>query len=377
MSNVQWIMRVRKALHRGWQNRKVWLVVRCPLFIIHCTLNPLSAQPANAISGTWIGVHAEWEDTFFCPLPTYLDLRADSTLHLGMTDNTAPAKNARWSLRNDTLRLDSLVYPPKLWRVDGDLLRLGLLYPMVFRRLTDVPLNAQLAQKQLVGRVWQTDSLTYQFYESGKVCIENPQTGERTVHCWQTVQRGPSVFVVMRGNQYTCDGNYKPTWQLTKLASGQFLAIGWNSRQVTEVAFRFVRTLAVDDSCRSTGFQPCDNCLSVMYSVRVGNTNEKAYEAKKILKIQVQTVALPGQSGLIRVQFAVNCRGEWGRFALVGFSESYAPMTFDPLLTNQLTTICQSQIVPLWQTDVRIRDYDETVRFSVRVKDGVITDIFF
>ena len=97
------------------------------LFILHSSL--LQAQ--SALPGIWIGVHAEWEESFFCPLPTYLDLRVDSTLHLGMTDYTAPAKTARWSLRGDTLRLDSLVYPPNLWRVDGDLLRLGLLYPMV------------------------------------------------------------------------------------------------------------------------------------------------------------------------------------------------------------------------------------------------------
>lgn len=367
-----------KSLHRGWQNWKGWLIGYYSLFIIHCTFSHVHAQPAKGISGTWIGVHAEWEDTFFCPLPTYLDLRADSTLHLGMTDNTAPAKTARWSLRNDTLRLDSLVYPPKLWHIDGDLLRLGLLYPMVFRRLADVPLDVKTVHKQLAGRVWQTDSLVYQFYESGKVCIENPQINERTVHCWQTVQRGPSVFLTIRGNQHTCDGNYKPLWQLTKLVSGQFSAIGWNGKRVGEMPFRFVRALTAEDSCRSTGLQPCDNCLLPMYSVRVSNVNEKAYQVKKLLRDRFQAIDLPGQSGLVRMQFVVNCRGETGRFELVGFSETYAPMTFDPRLTKQLTTICQTQIIPIWQTqDVKTRAYDETVRFSVRLKDGAIVEAFF
>ncbi len=371
-------MRAGMNNQKGWQRRKVWLALHCTLLIIHCPLNPVSAQSANVISGTWIGVHAEWENTFFCPLPTYLDLRADSTLHLGMTDNTAPAKTARWSLQHDTLRLDSLVYPPKLWRVNGDLLRLGLLYPMVFRRLTDVPLDAESAHKQLVGRVWQTDSLIYYFYDTGKVCLENLRTSEKTVHCWQTVQRGPSVFLTMRGNRYTCDGNYKPLWQLTNLAAGQFSAIGWQGRGVADVPFRFVRALVAGDSCRSTGFQPCDNCLLAMYSMTVTNIHEKAYQVKKILKTQFRAVALPEQSGLIRVQFAVNCRGEAGRFVLVGFSETYAPMTFDPRLTDQLTALCQTQIVPLWQIhDAKDQGYDETVRLSIRLKGGAIVDVFF
>jgi hypothetical protein len=355
------------------QKRHLVILVFCfSLFILHSSL----AQ--RALPGTWIGVHAEWESTFFCPLPTYLDLRPDSTLHLGMTDHSEPPKIALWWLRGDTLRLDSLVYPPKLWRIDGDLLRLGLLYPMVFRRLKDVDINAQLAQKQLVGRVWQTDSLAYQFYESGKVCIENTRTKERIVHCWQAVQRGPSVFLVMRGNQYTCEGNYKPILQLTRVEPDSFSAIGWNGKQVAEMLFRFVRTLSVGDSCRSTGFQPCDNCLLAMYSIRVTNANERMYQVRKIVKEQFRSAALPGQSGLIRIQFAVNCRGDVSKLALVGFSETYAPMTFDVHLTDQLQAVCQNQIIPLWQTpDAKTSEYDETVRFSIRVKDGAITDIFF
>lgn len=243
------------------KRKQKWeLLLYFSLAILHSPLLEAQRAPAD----TWIGVHAKWEDTFFCPLPTYLDLRPDSTLHLGMTDNGEPPKTARWSLRNDTLQLDSLVYPPKLWRIEGNFLRFGLLYPMVFRRLTGVPLNAQFARKQLIGRIWQTDSLLCQFYDTGKVCLQNPRTGEQTVHCWQTVQRGPSVFLVMRGNQYTCDDNYKPMLQLTRIGADSFSAIGWNGRQMAEVPFRFMRALSAGDSCRSTGFQPCDNCLSVM-----------------------------------------------------------------------------------------------------------------
>ena len=372
-------MRAGKCLKQGWQCQQVWLIVHCTLFIIHCTLNPTLSHAQTRLPGTWIGVHAEWEDTFFCPLPTYLDLRPDSTLHLGMTDYSEPPKTARWSLRNDTLRLDSLVYPPKLWRIEGDLLRLGLLYPMVFRRMTDVPINAQLAHNQLVGRVWQTDSLIYEFYDTGKVCLQNPRTGERTVHCWQTVQRGPSVFLVMRGNQYTCNDNYKPMLQLTRIGADSFSAISWNGRQVADVPFRFVRALTVSDSCRSTGFQPCDNCLSAMYSVRVTNANERMYQVRKIINRQFRAVTLPGQSGLIRMQFAVNCRGNASELTLIGFSETYAPMPFDPRLTDQLRAICETQLIPLWQKtpDEKARDYDETVRFSIRLKDGAVSDVFF
>ncbi len=362
---------------KGWQRRKVWLVLRCTLFILHCTLNPVSAQSANVISGTWIGVHAEWATDFVCPLPTFLELKSDNTLRIGMTDGSATSQTGRWWVRNDTLQLDTLKYAPGQWTLAGDVLRIGTLYPMVFRRLQDVAINLEQARKHLAGGVWQTDSLTYRLHENGKVCRHNPRTGETTAHCWKLAQHGASVFLVMQGNAYTCDGNYLPAWQVTSLKTNEFSAIGGQGKTIGTVLFRAVGMLSAGDSCRATGFQTCDNCFERMYSRTVYSTSEKMYEIRRLVKRQFKPVADSTQSGLIQIHFDVNCRGQVGRFRVTEWNEQYQPCPFPAVLTDQITKICRDEIAPNWLSKQKNqRERDESVTLSFRIKQGKIDDIF-
>ena len=48
------------------------------------------------------------------------------------------------------------------------------------------------------------------------------------------------------------------------------------------------------------------------------------------------------QSGLIRVRFIVNCKGETGRFRLIEADENYQKTKFDERITQQLLTLTKS-----------------------------------
>jgi len=48
------------------------------------------------------------------------------------------------------------------------------------------------------------------------------------------------------------------------------------------------------------------------------------------------------ESGMIRIRFLINCKGETGRFRLVEAGYDYKEKQFDPYITDQLIKITKS-----------------------------------
>lgn len=354
------------------------------LFLLICLagwLNPVSAQiPAREqLVGTWIGVHSEWDMDFTCPLPTYIQLDADSTYHLGMVDGSAKERTSTWAIHDESVRLDTIRFAPRLITIQNNLLRIGTNYPMIFRRFTNVMIDSARVYQQLSGRVWQSDSLTISLYTNGKVALEKPVTRQRTIHFWRLARFDKSIFLIIEGNQYTRNRGYKPLLQVVGLSLKQLQAIGWNGRTVTTEGFRFIRNLAPSDTCRSSDFQTCSNCFARRWRENGIVRSDKRYELTQLFSSKYQPISQVGESGLIRVQFVINCEGEQGLFELRGFDETYCPKTFDSRITGQLLAICRDQAIAA--LSLRKPDnaddwvQDSAVSLTFRLKDGRLTDI--
>jgi hypothetical protein len=359
---------------------KLWrFTLYSTFFILHYSFLYAQIPTREQLVGIWIGVHSEWDTDFTCPLPTYIQLDADSTYHLGMVDGSATERTSTWAVQGTSVRLDTIRFAPRLVSVQNELLRIGTNYPMVFRRFDPVPIDSAHAYQQLSGRIWQSDSLTIYLYTNGKVALENPVTKQRTAHFWQLARFGQSVFLVIQGNQYTRNRGYKPLWQVVGLSSKHMQAIGWNGRAVATEPFRFVRNLSADDTCLPSSFQPCSNCFSSRWNQSSLTRSAKRYDLTQLFTNTYQPISQPGESGLVQVQFVVNCEGEHGLFELRGFDEAYCPKTFDTRITSQLLTICRDNVA----TDPALRkpdnpdDWipDRVVSLTFRLKDGRLTDI--
>ena len=354
------------------------------LIIIHFTLSIIhfsSAQtPTNEqLTGIWIGVHSEWDTDFFCPLPTYLQLDADGTYHLGMVDNLAQELTSTWAVHGDSFRLDTIHFAPRMVSLHHDLLRIGTNYPMVFRRFNPIPIDSASTYQQVNGRVWQSGSLIISLYTNGQASLENSATKQRTAHFWRLAQFGKSVFLVIRGNQYNRDSGYKPLWQISSLLPKQMQAIGWNGRAVATETFRFVRNLAPGDSCRPSGFQTCDNCFVRVWHETFLTRSSKRYELTQLFAKYYRPINQAGQSGLLITQFVVNCEGQCGLIEINGFSDDYCPKLFDTQITNQLVSICHNHVAShsFLQADNERDTHsgDIAVSLTFKLKDGQLTDI--
>ena len=354
---------------RTWIGWLVWLL----------TFPGAHAQlTRTSLTGTWIGVCTEQETDGFNPLATYLDLLPDGAGRLGLVDESAPARTLTWAFTGDTLHLDGFHFAPGLVTLQDDILRIGKLAPLLFRRFKNVPIDSAQASRLLTGQVWRTDSLLVSFYQNGRVCLENRTSQAQTRHYWRLARHQQSVFIVVQGSRQLRTGLYKPLWQLMHMGNGNFGATGWNGHRLTTETFRRVRALLPDDSCRATGFQPCDNgFISEYWQPPASFDGTLAlYTLRQLVRKVYRAVDLVGQSGLIQIRFAVNCADEWGLLAVTGLDEQYCPRLFDSRIVGQLTRLCHDQVPKIWLDQLPIEHGDVSVMLQFRFKDGHLTDVF-
>lgn len=371
-----WLFRLA-AMRLGRQT--TFFIIHCTLFITHYSFLTAQVPTREQLVSTWIGVHTEWDIDFTCTLPIYIQLEDDSTYQLGMVDGSASKLTSTWTIHGESVRLDTIHYAPRLITLQNDLLRIGTNYPMVFRRFNDILLDSATVYQQLNGRVWQSDSLAISLFANGQASLENTLTKQRTAHFWQLAQFSRSLFLIIRGNQHNRDIGYKVIWQISSVSPKQMQAIGWNGCRIAAEPFRLVRNLAHGDSCRPSGFQTCDNCFRQLWAESMLTRGQKRYDIVQLFTKYYQPIKQAGESGLVRIQFVVNCAGERGPTEINGFDEDYCPRKFDSRITGQLVTICREHLA----TDQSIRQLDSTrdlfrdafISLTFRFKDGRITDI--
>lgn len=86
-----------------------------------------------------------------------------------------------------------------------------------------------------------------------------------------------------------------------------------------------------------------------------------------------QNVDVP-ESGMVRIRFVVNCKGETGRFRLITSDFNYQPFTFDARITDQLLEITKSLDgwIPLPNLE-EPKDYYQYLIF--KIENGEIKEI--
>jgi len=100
-----------------------------------------------------------------------------------------------------------------------------------------------------------------------------------------------------------------------------------------------------DEKLDSKEFKPCLGDQNIIQYYYIGDG--LAYKGGKIAIIEevhkkYDTSTIKKESGLIRIRFIVNCKGETGRFRLMGMDENYKEKEFSEEITTQLMTITKN-----------------------------------
>jgi len=123
-------------------------------------------------------------------------------------------------------------------------------------------------------------------------------------------------------------------------------------------------------------FELCDEAKAKQYhNFNQGFQYKGEKQAlKKVFDEAYRSKKMPGETGLIRIRFLVNCKGKTGWFRIMGMNENYEPKTFDKSITKQLLEITKSltgwKILPDEQSS---EDYYQYLIF--KINDGQLIEI--
>ena len=140
---------------------------------------------------------------------------------------------------------------------------------------------------------------------------------------------------------------------------------------------RWVGDIAYDEDLDDPSIELChpDGDVFQYHNVAMGLQYRGEKPAiRRAFQQAFKPVHMPGQSGLIRIRFVVNCKGETNRFRLLGADENWQAFTFHEDITTQLMAIAKG--LDGWQPldlDGTPVDYYQYLVF--KMKDGEIIDI--
>jgi hypothetical protein len=145
---------------------------------------------------------------------------------------------------------------------------------------------------------------------------------------------------------------------------------------------RSIGNIEFDPNLDKKDFQLCrPNIDAQYYSFEANDSNYDGDKIKieKEFKEKYKSQNVKKESGLIRVRFIVNCKGETDRFRVNGMDENYQEKAFDKSITDQLLQVVKS--LKGWMpknftsktNEVFSYDYYQYLIF--KIKDGQITEI--
>ncbi len=137
----------------------------------------------------------------------------------------------------------------------------------------------------------------------------------------------------------------------------------------------FVGDIAPDSALDDPAFEKCNKGHVFQY---FNDSNGLEYEGERpAIKAAFQGYnhqVVAGESGLIRIRFVVNCKGETGRFRLMAMDKNYEEKSFPETITEQLMKITQS--LKGWQTKyIQGSEIDYYQYLIFKIEDAQLIEI--
>ncbi len=131
---------------------------------------------------------------------------------------------------------------------------------------------------------------------------------------------------------------------------------------------RWVGDIAFDPTLDDASFVVCNEEKAKQYH-NFSKGMQYRGEKHALIKVFTEKYQAPKDSketGLIRIRFIVNCKGETGRFRVQGMSEDYQEHKFDPKITIQLQRLTKSLVGWMRRpNDDNAEDYYQYLIFKI------------
>lgn len=139
---------------------------------------------------------------------------------------------------------------------------------------------------------------------------------------------------------------------------------------------RWIDDIVVDSTSDEAGFKICNADDQIIQYINDGN-GVQYRGGKQVIDSLFLSVYHPvdsRESGLVRIRFIVNCKGETGRFRLLSSDLNYQPFQFSPAITTQLMNIAKA--MKDWEPKIWKKSKVDYYQYLIfKIENGKLTHI--
>ena len=336
-----------------------------------------SCQPEQPkFEGVWVGAAVEADKEIYQPLSFLLIAKEDGQYNSYPIQN--PDSNWKsWEYKKKILRLDTHKYIFPEVEIGEDDFVINRPYKIFFHRMNKTVEQSTAEVAQLLNNhSWKSNYDEVQFVNEDEVRIRSLQGGA-VKSCWSLHQDQGLLFLIKQGNQVSCEKFQRFTEVITEVSSNSFTVERWEESGWKTIEYIKIEAELFD----LNDFQLCNPYLirsNARHRYYYQNTFYKGgiYKINKLINAFYKAPEGSKESGLIKVEFVVNCQGLPGKFSVLEMNEDYEETSFSQAISSQLLAFTKT----LKDWNAGRNDKNEAVdtyRFLIyRIENGKVVEIY-
>ncbi len=347
--------------------RKFVLYIAIALLLFSC-------KRESSFEGFWIGAAYEMDANFYTPLPRYLWAKENGEIEMGWVGSET-SDTGEWRLEHQNLYIDTLKFLPAQYLLKETEFQFRDAYSSFYFNVNSAKkINAP--SDYFLNKTFTSEYDTIQFTSDHEVLIQSKNRVEKA--CWKIWKKNGISFLLKYGSVFKCEKNPRFTEVITEINEGGFKVNRWQNGKWKSVHYTLdskQENMQLDD------FQTCNSYLyrnNPHHRYYYKDTFYKGgiYKINKLFRTQYKAPEASTESGLIKIEFIVNCKGKPGRFKMMEFDENYRLKTFPKDISKQIFEFTKT--LTDWNAGVnKQREPIDTYRFlTYKIKNGKVVEIF-
>lgn len=268
---------------------------------------------------------------------------------------------------------------------DGKILKIGAFYQFYNNKINHRKgdyyfYNASLDSSKNILNIQNTcwENSTYRIcFKDSTLQLLNIVNKTTTYKCFKIDDIKGLHFLNLYGTKWDCNPYFQFfKYQIIQKNSNTLILRGYFNDNFDELLLK--KTYNIDDN--KNDFSVCDDLIHendpihrYYYSAPVYNGG--IYNITKTYNLKYSKPEDIRESGVIRIRFIINCKGETGRFEMIEMDNNYVIKPFHASISTQILNICKA--LNEW-TPGRINNVNlDSYKFlTFKIKDSEIIEIY-
>ncbi|WP_235296673.1 hypothetical protein [Portibacter marinus] len=347
------------------------------LFVLTSCQPEYQAVTLEKLTGIWMAGSLQLDMDYYVPFNQVMQINTSSEIQYAQGSETDTFQSL--ILDPDSIFFPYQKYDRKEVSMIDDQLKMGYLYPRIFKRARNAPLKMEDAviRSRLMQGNWKSNREILDFKQT-TLFEADLNSNVKTSYCWQVYRVKDLVFLKTKDDFKGCEEPFSEVAQIIKVTEDSLVLEKWSGHSFKTLAYEL--TKASVENVPMSSFRLCnpylyENSWSSWYFFKYSGFEGGLYELTKIFNDKYQKVTGDNIDGHIRAQFIINCEGQMGQLQLLEMNESYELSKLHPDISSQIEEIL-THAGP-WVAGERRGQILDTYKFLIfRIKNGEIDEIY-